>query len=171
MKRVVARLPGIVLLAATLALASPVSAQEATPPPDPANVAAAQELVKAMDARGQALASIAHLRQALIMRMQANEPGKVVGFTAYTDKELDPAGPRVSGFLSDMENIAVQFYARSFSIDEMKAISTFQASEAGRKFNTLTPELGGLIATRMSQFQSDLIKAVEKGAAAQPEGK
>jgi hypothetical protein len=53
----------------------------------------------------------------------------------------------------------------------MKAIATFQQSVAGRKFNKLTPELGGLIAKRMGQFQTDLIKAVQKGAAGQGEGK
>ncbi|MCC0008045.1 MAG: DUF2059 domain-containing protein [Hyphomicrobiaceae bacterium] len=171
MKRTLVCLSQLVLVAGVLALAAPAFSQEATPPPDPANVAAAQDMVKAMDARGQALASIAQLRQALVMHVQANEPNKVVGFTAYTDKELDPQGPRVAGFLSDLENIAVQFYARNFSIEEMKSIAAFQASEAGRKFNKLTPELGGLVATRMGQFQTDLIKAVEKGAAAQPDGK
>ena len=32
-------------------------------------------------------------------------------------------------------------------------------------FNEKTPELGGLIATRMGQFQTELIKAVQQGAA------
>lgn len=167
MKRTLARLSGLFCIVAisALALAAPLAAQEATPQPDAAHVAAAEDLVKAMDARGQTLASLAQLRQALIMRIQASEPKKVVGFTAYTEKEMDPNGPRVMTFLSDMENIAVQFYARNFSPDEMKAIAAFQQSEAGRKFNKLTPELGGLIATRMGKFQSELIKAVEKGAA------
>ncbi len=171
MKLTFARILGLAGIIAVLALAAPVIAQDATPEPDAARVSAAKELVKAMDARAQTLASLAQLRQALIMRIQASEPKKAVGFTAYTDKEMDPNGPRVTTFLSDMENIAVQFYARNFTLDEMKAISAFQQSDAGRKFNNLTPELGGLIAARMGKFQSDLIKAVEKGAAASTEGK
>lgn len=136
--------------------------------PDASHVAAARELVKAMDAEGQARASLEQLRQALIARVQASEPAKAAGYSAYAEKAMQPGGALVKGFLSDLDNMAVQFYARNFTPDEMKAIGVFQSSEAGRKFNKLTPELGGLIAARMGQFQSDLIKAVEKGAAAAP---
>lgn len=135
--------------------------------PDAARVAAARDLVKAMDAEGQTRGSLAQLRQALIARMQASEPAKVVGFTAYVDKEMRTDGPLVKDFLADLDAMAVQFYARNFTPEEMKAIAAFQMSEAGRKFNALTPELGGLVAARMNRFQSDLIKAVEKGAAGQ----
>ncbi|HRY06990.1 MAG TPA: DUF2059 domain-containing protein [Hyphomicrobiaceae bacterium] len=151
--------------------AAPLVAQQATPEPDDAHVVAARELVVAMDAKAQTLTSVAQLRQALIMRMQATEPKKVVGFTAYADKEMAAGSPRVTQFLADIENIAVQFYARNFTPEEMKAIAAFQHSPAGRKFNKLTPELGGLIASRMGQFQSDVIKAIEKGAAGEAEGK
>ena len=155
----------------TLALAGAAIAQQATPEPDAAHVAAATELVSAMDAKTQALTSVEQLRQALIMRIQASEPKKVVGFTAYADKEMRPDSPLVKQFLTDMENIAVQFYARNFTPDEMKAIAVFQKSEAGRKFNRVTPELGGLIATRMGRFQTDVIKAIEQGAAGTADGK
>lgn len=133
--------------------------------PDAGQIAAAKDLVKAMDAEGQARSSLEQLRQALIARVQASEPSKAVGYSAYADKAMQPDSALVKSFLSDIDNMAVQFYARNFTPDEMKAIGVFQSSEAGRKFNKLTPELGGLIAARMGQFQSDLIKAVEKGAA------
>lgn len=171
MKRTLRSIFGIACTMVALACLHAAIAQEKSPEPDAAHVTAARELVAAMDANGQALASLEQLRQALIMRIQANEPKKVVGFTAYADKEMDPNGPRVKGFLADMENIAVQFYARGFTPEEMKAIAAFQASDAGRKFNKLTPELGGLIATRMGQFQTELLKAIEKGAAGQSDGK
>lgn len=171
MKRLSISVSALASVICAVALAGAAMAQQATPEPDATHVAAAKELVTAMDANAQALASIEQLRQALVMRMQANEPNKVVGFTAYADKEMGPTSPRVKEFLSDMENIAVQFYARSFTPDEMKAIAVFQKSEAGRKFNKLTPELGGLIATRMGRFQSDIIKAIEKGAAGGTEAK
>lgn len=161
-----ARIAATVCGFAALAVFSyPSPAQEATPAPDAAQVSAAKELVTAMDARGQALRSLEQLRQALLMRIQSTEPSKAVGFAAYTEKEMDPQSARVQGFLSDLENIAVQFYARNFTPDEMKAIGEFQKSAAGRKFNEKTPELGGLIATRMGQFQTELIKAVQQGAA------
>lgn len=166
--RVVLAMCGLAVMAMMMAGGSDrVQAQvTATAEPDAAHIAAARELVKAMDAQGQARASLEQLRQALIARVQASEPAKAVGYSAYADKAMQPDGPLVKGFLSDLDNMAVQFYARNFTPDEMTAIGAFQSSEAGRKFNKLTPELGGLIAARMGQFQSDLIKAVEKGAAA-----
>lgn len=167
MKPTLVRVSALTLYLFGVAFAGPLLAQQATPEPDATRVAAARELVAAMDANAQALASVEQLRQALIMRMQATEPKKVVGFTAYADKEMAPNSARVKEFLTDMENLAVQFYARNFTPEEMKSVAAFQQSEAGRKFNKLTPELGGLIATRMGQFQSDVIKAVEKGAAGQ----
>ncbi|MGD9669722.1 MAG: DUF2059 domain-containing protein [Hyphomicrobiaceae bacterium] len=171
MKRTVIRISALALVLCGAAFAGPLVAEQATSEPDAARVAAAGDLVHAMDANGQALASVEQLRQALVMRMQATEPKKVVGFTAYADKQMGPDSPRVKEFLADMENIAVQFYARNFTTGEMEAIAAFQQSDAGRKFNKLTPELGGLIAARMGQFQSDVIKAIEKGAAGQADGR
>ena len=171
MKPAQAIVGALALILCGVVCVAPLVAQEARSEPDAAHVAAARELVSAMDANGQALASIEQLRQALVMRLQASEPKKVVGFTAYADKEMNPTSLLVKQFLADMENIAVQFYARNFSPEEMTAIAAFQRSEAGRKFNKVTPELGGLIASRMGQFQSDVIKAIEKGAAGEAEGK
>ena len=169
------RIAPMCLVTTALMLSSPVLAQqpappqqvqaEATPDPDAKHIAAAEALVQAMDARGQTLASIERLRQALIMRVQASEPKKAVGFTAYADRELDPNGARVKTFLSDMNNIAVQFYARNFSPEEMQSIADFQQSPAGQKYNQLTPELGGLIAQRMNKFQTEVLQAVHQGAA------
>ncbi|MFV0367396.1 MAG: DUF2059 domain-containing protein [Hyphomicrobiaceae bacterium] len=169
------RIPLAFIVTTALALSNPAYAQQpssqqqaqpqATPEPDAKHVAAAEALVKAMDARGQTLASIERLKQALIMRIRANEPQKAVGFTAYTDRELDPNGERVQKFLSEMNNIAVQFYARNFTPQEMQAIAQFQQSAAGRKYNQIMPELGGLIAQRMNKFQAEVLQAVHQGAA------
>lgn len=171
MKPTLALVGALATILCSVMLIAPLAAQQATPEPDAGHVTAAQELVSAMDAKGQALSSIEQLRQALVMRIQASEPKKVVGFTAYADKEMSPDSPHVKQFLADMDNIAVQFYARNFTPQEMKAIAAFQQSPAGRKFNKVTPELGGLIASRMGQFQSEVIQAIEKGSAGETGGK
>lgn len=158
----------VVVLVAAVVIALPAAAQETSPAPDAARVDAAKALVKAMDAEGQTRMSLEQLKQALIMRIQASDPKKVAGFAAYTEKEMDPQGPRVKNFMAEIDNIAVQFYARNFTVEEMKVISAFQSSDAGRKLTKVTPELGGLIASRMGAFQVDLMKAVEQGAAGAP---
>lgn len=142
-------------------------ASEASPAPiDPATLAAAEKLVAAMGAEDQAKTTIASLKQALIGYTQSNEPSKVVGFTAYADKELAPGSPRVTGYLADVARLAAEFYARRFSVEELNAITAFQSSAAGRKFQAQTPELGAAIAERTMQFQSDLIRTIQQGAAA-----
>lgn len=135
---------------------------------DPARLAAAEALVAAMGAAEQARATIEHLRQALIGHMQATEPNKVIGFTAYADRELAPGSPRMTAYLTDVSRLAAYFYAARFTVEELNAIAAFQKSEAGRKFQALTPELGGQIAERTMHFQAELIHAIQQGAAATP---
>ena len=121
-----------------------------------------------MGAEDQARATIDSLKRALIGHTQATEPAKVVGFTAYADKELAPGSPRVTQYLGEVSRLAVAYYAQRFTVEEMNAIAAFQTSPAGRKFQALTPELGAAIAERTMQFQSDLIRTIQQGAAAKP---
>lgn len=170
------RIPSLTIVAAALATATatftPLVAQQQPPaaeaqkPADPAAIAAAEKLVAAMGAEDQARATIDSLKRALIGHTQATEPAKVVGFTAYADKELAPGSPRVTQYLGEVSRLAVAYYAQRFTVEEMNAIAAFQTSAAGRKFQALTPELGAAIAERTMQFQSDLIRTIQQGAAA-----
>lgn len=171
------RILSLTIVAATLAVAmatsTPLVAQQQPPaeapkPADPAAIAAAEKLVAAMGAEDQARATIDSLKRALIGHTQATEPAKVVGFTAYADKELAPGSPRVTQYLGEVSRLAVAYYAQRFTVEEMNAIAAFQTSAAGRKFQALTPELGAAIAERTMQFQSDLIRTIQQGAAAKP---
>lgn len=144
----------------------PAGQPQAVAPLDPARVAAARDLVAAMDARNQAQASIVQLKQALIMRIQASDPKRTVGFAAYAEREMDPNGPRVQALVAELENSAVSFYAHYFAPEEMAQIAAFQRSAAGRKFTQYMPELGAVIGQRMGQFQVEVMQAVEQGAAA-----
>lgn len=173
------RIPSLTMVAAALAIATatstplvaqqqPPAAAEAPKPADPAAIAAAEKLVAAMGAEDQARATIDSLKRALIGHMQSTEPAKVVGFTAYADKELAAGSPRVTQYLGEVSRLAVAYYAQRFTVEEMNAIAAFQTSPAGRKFQALTPELGAAIAERTMQFQSDLIRTIQQGAAARP---
>ena len=77
--------------------------------------------------------------------------------------ETQPDKPRVKQFIADMEDAASKFYAERFTADELKAIVAFQTSEAGKKFQKLTPELVAFIAPRMTAFQEGLIRDMQKG--------
>ncbi len=149
----------LMVLAAQLAAQQPV-------PADPQRIAAAQALVNAMGGEMHARATIEGLKNALVKHVQASEPAKVIGFTAYMEKELAPNSPRVTSYMGDVARIAVDFYAQRFTAEELNQITAFQNSQAGRKFQALTPEVGQAIAERTMQFQADLIRAVEQGAAA-----
>ncbi|MGD9783834.1 MAG: DUF2059 domain-containing protein [Hyphomicrobiaceae bacterium] len=165
-----ARLAGAGLLLAAMLAACPLSAQEQKSEPDAARIAAARELLAAIGGTEQAKATVESLKQALIANMRASEPAKAVGFAAYAEAATKHDGPIVSKYLADIDSLAVNFYARRFSAEEMAAIAAFQKSEAGRKFQALTPELGSQIAARSMQLQADVLRAVEKGAAgAQPQ--
>lgn len=152
-----------VFAAATVASAS---AQQPAAP-DEARTAAARALVEAMGGEGHARATIAGLREALLKHTQATDPGKVIGYAAYMDRELAPTSPRVTTYMADVQRIAVDFYAQRFTAEELAQIAAFQKSEAGRKFQALTPEVGQAIAQRSMQFQAELIRSIEQGAAGQ----
>lgn len=155
------------LFAAAAALAAlTISSRAEQPPADPARIAAAQALVNAMGGEMHARATVAGLKVALVKHVAATEPAKVVGFNAYMEKELAPSSPRVTSYLSDVGRIAVEFYAQRFTTEELNQITAFQNSEAGRKFQALTPELGHKIAQRSMAFQTDLLRTIDQGAAA-----
>ncbi|MFN3868871.1 MAG: DUF2059 domain-containing protein [Hyphomicrobiaceae bacterium] len=157
------RMTAVVCFTATT-LAAALAQQPAAP--DDARIAAARALVEAMGGEGHAQATVAGLKDALIKHMQSTEPAKVVGFVAYMDRELAPTGPRVAAYMADVQRIAVDFYAQRFTAAELEQIAAFQKSEAGRKFQALTPEVGQAIAQRSMQFQADLLRAIEQGAGA-----
>lgn len=140
------------------------SAQEQSEP-DAARLTAARALVAALGGRDQASSTVDRLRSALIANIQSQQPAKAVGFAAYAEKVMAPDGDIVGKYLGDVESLAVNFYARRFSAEELAAITAFQTSPAGRKFQAVTPELGQQIAARTMQLQGEVIRRIEQGAA------
>ncbi|MCB1519984.1 MAG: DUF2059 domain-containing protein [Hyphomicrobiaceae bacterium] len=153
---------------AAISVAQPAAAPaDEQSDPDAARLEAAKALVAAIGGGEQARATVENLKKALIANIQASVPAQAVGFAAYAEAEMKPDSPRVVKYLADVESLAVNFYARRFTAEEMQAIAAFQTSPAGRKFQALTPELGSQIAARTMLFQGDVIRTIEKGAAAQ----
>ncbi len=137
------------------------SAEDAKP--DPARIAAAKELVATMGGGEQAQASIKQFVMALTAEIAQHDQKLAKPAEMFMQLETQPDKPRVKQFIADMEDAASKFYAERFSADELKTIVAFQNSEAGKKFQKLTPELVGFIAPRMTAFQEGLIRDMQKG--------
>lgn len=137
---------------AALGLSGPAVAEA-----DPARVAAAKELVTAMRGAEQVQASIGQLRDALAKDMGAREPTKAKDFADYLAKEAGAESDRVKTLVAGIDEQATAFYADRFTVEELKAVAAFQASDAGRKFQELTPQLAAVVGPRLMEFQKKLI--------------
>lgn len=158
--------PRAILSAACLAaafLASPLLAEDAKAP-DPARAAAAKELVDTMGNTAQAQASIEQFVAALVSDIASKDEKLAKPAELFLRLETQPDKPRVKAYIAETEKLATDFYAERFTTDEMKAIVAFQKSDAGRKFQNLTPELvGAKLVPRITQFQQQLLIDMQKG--------
>ena len=145
--------------------AFPVAAQDAAKA-DPARIAAAKELLNAMGGVDQARASVQQFVDALIADIAQRDAKLAKPAEYFLRSETAPEKSRVKDYLADIETTASEFYASRFTAEEMKAIVAFQTSEAGRKFQKLTPELLGTLVPRMTKFQEALIRDMQKGTTA-----
>lgn len=137
------------------------TAEEAKP--DPARIAAAKELVATMGGADQARASIKQFVMALTAEIAQRDEKLAKPAEMFMQLETQPDKPRVKQFIADMEDAASKFYAERFTADELKAIVAFQTSEAGKKFQKLTPEIVAVIGPRMTAFQEGLLRDMQKG--------
>lgn len=155
-------MPRALALAALLLLTLPAAgafAQAAAP--DPARLAAAQELVASMGGDDQARASVTAFVDAINADLRQKVPQKAPALEAFLKGELAADKPRLKELLADLQNLAVTFYAERFTVDELKAIAAFQKSAAGRKFQETTPRLMTLLAARMQDFQGSLMRDLQ----------
>ncbi len=130
----------------------------------PENKAAAADLLDAMGGMKQARTTIGQLKTGMIADVTRRQPDIAAAFTAFVEKELAPDSARVTSYLKDIEKIAVDFYAETFTVAEMKEVAAFQRSAAGKKFQRQSPELLQVMTPRMMQFQRDLIRDVKTGS-------
>lgn len=149
------------MMAAAAGAALMGAAEAAVAEADPARTSAAKEMLEAMGGAKQIEASISQLRDALSKDMGAREPTKAKEFADYLQKETSTESERVKSLMAGVEDAATAFYAERFTAEELTAIAAFQKSEAGRKFQELTPQLAAIVGPRLMEFQKKLIEDLQ----------
>ncbi len=114
-----------IAVAATMVSAMPAGAQE----PTDEHVAAARATIAAIRATDQFDAILPNAAQNLKSNLIQTAPNLQEIISATVDETaIEMAGRR-----ADLEREAATIYARSFTIDELKAIEAFYVSDAGKK--------------------------------------
>ncbi len=148
----------ILALAVAIALANPLAAEETLPPPDPARVAAARDLLEVTGVTKQMDTMVETMSRGFSTGAQAetSEVGKRMAeqFDAGMKKLLEYKDQMISDF--------ADLYARTFTAEEMKTVADFYRSGAGAKFISMTPELmqkGAAIGMKYSEKIADEMRA------------
>lgn len=156
-------------LCAAMFSVAPVFAEDATPPVDPARVAAARDLLEVTGVTKQMDGMVEAMSRGFAKGANAetSEAGKKLSdqFSASMQKLL--------GYKDQMISDFAVLYAQTFTADEMKAVADFYRSGPGAKFIAKTPELmqkGATIGMKYSQKIQDEMKAAEPPPAEPPVG-
>jgi hypothetical protein len=181
------------------AVPPPASAEQPPlPPPDPARLAAARELFEATNMRQILRSAFApQIEQSLSTTLRALVDSPAAAAARQRDPYYDERARRVSrvyaqemsGFvdqaLPSMLDALAGDYARTFTLEELRAQSDFYRTPVGRSVAAKTPDLqmrqsgsmaavlqarlaerGAVIQERIRQATSDLPPPPEAGAAA-----
>jgi hypothetical protein len=124
-------------LCVALCFASPLSAEDAAPPVDPARIAAARDLLEVTGVTKQMDGMVEAMSRGFAKGANAetSEAGKKLSdqFDASMKKLLEYKDQMISDFAT--------LYAQAFTAEEMKTVADFYRSGAGAKFISVTPEL------------------------------
>jgi len=135
-------------------------AEDASPPPDPARVAAARDLLavtgvtKQMDGMVQAMTR----GFAKGANADSSEAGKKVS------EQFDASMKKLLAYQDQMITDFANLYAETFTVEEMKTVADFYRSGPGAKFIEKTPELmkkGAEIGMKYSGKIADELRAGE----------
>lgn len=163
-----------IFAAAIFALSAVVSAQQAAPTITPAQRAAAVELLKVMDFKKQ--------MQQMSAMMAQSFPQAVGQLTSADSEKLSPeererlkeslrasVGKAIAGmsaiyddpeFLGQFEDLMAGAYARHFNVDELKSITAFYGSGAGKKFLERGPAIGAESMPQLMALMQPRMKAL-----------
>jgi uncharacterized protein len=137
-----------------------VLADDAPPPPDPARVAAARDLLEVTGVTKQMDGMVDAMSRGFAKGANADtsETGKKLSdqFDASMKKLLEYKDQMITDFAN--------LYAETFTAEEMKSVADFYRSGAGAKFISKTPELmkrGAEIGMKYSAKIADEMKAAE----------
>ena len=102
------------------------------------------------------------MRATLVTQMRNSDPSKADKADKNLEAFIREDNPRFAAYLDEMQGLAINFYASSFSTEELKTIATFQASDAGKKLRAAVPELSAAMAAPMFRFQHELMSEMQK---------
>lgn len=151
-------------LLSVLVLAQPAFAQK--PPLDPAKETAAKELLAAMNVQEQFRKTLDSM-QAVLGQQMKTQPGgdkamATIGKIFASDSE------HVKTYLADAETAMVAFYAERFTAEEMKEITAFQLSAAGKKLQSSMPDMVQALGPPIAKFQDGVKKILVDELSAKP---
>ena len=147
-----------------VAMATTVVAQKAPAAIDPANLAAAKELMAAQGGIEQARKGLEQTKAAMIAEVRRASPAEADGFARFMDTYLGTGNPKVTAFFEKVLESTTNFYAERCTIEEMKGMTTFLGTPAGKKFIALAPEVAAGLAPHFIEFQKGLMADVQAAA-------
>ena len=153
------------ILAATFALWAPAFAEDAAPPPDPARVAAARDLMEVTGVTQQIDGIVDAMKRSFAQAAQSSGETKDKHMTTIFDAALS----KLATYREEMLGDFAKLYAATFTADEMKAVADFYRSGTGAKFITMMPKLieqGSQIGMKYSQKIMEDAKAAAAAASA-----
>lgn len=141
-------------------------ADDAPPPPDPARVAAARDLLEVTGVTKQMDGMVEAMSRGFAKGANANssEAGKKLS------DQFDSSMKKLLEYKDQMITDFANLYAETFTAEEMKSVADFYRSGAGAKFISMTPQLmkrGAEIGMKYSSKIADEMKAAEPQPAEQ----
>jgi hypothetical protein len=105
--------------------------------------------------------------QNLLSQQMKTQPGgdKAV---ALIGKIFDPDSADVKAYLADAETALVAFYAERFTTEELKDITAFQSSPAGKKLQANIPDMVQSLGPPLAKFQESVKKQLVEELTAKP---
>ncbi len=150
---------------AWLALVATAATAQQPPAGDPAKLAAARELLMAQGGIEQARKGLTQMTDAIVEQVRRVNPSEADGLAQFMKTYVEPSSPRVTTFFEGVLEDSIAFYAERCSLEEIKAMTAFLATPAGRKFTALAPEAASSIAPRFVAFQQAMLKDVQAAIA------
>lgn len=159
----ISRMTAAVLFAALLFSGS---AHSQGTPPDAERQAAAKELMAAMNVQEQFHKTLSSVQNLLSQQMKTQPGGDKA--MALIAKIFDPNSADVKTYLTDAEAALLAFYAERFTTQELKEITAFQSSAAGKKLQANIPDMVQSLGPPLGKFQESVKKQLVEELSAKP---
>ena len=139
-------------------------ADDAPPPPDPARVAAARELLEVTGVKKQLAGMIEAMSTGFAQGVgaDASEAGK------KRSEQFDEGMKKLLDYQEQLITDCANLYAETFTAEELKAVTDFYRSGPGAKFIQKTPELMRKGAEIGMKYSSKIADEMRAGATPPP---